>query len=55
MLTLWIILAAPLQSALMYQFVAVRNKPRLILQPEDFQSTGFSPCFGSVSPSTIVG
>ncbi|WP_200817571.1 hypothetical protein [Calothrix rhizosoleniae] len=43
-------MAAPLQSALMYQFIAVGHKSRFTLRPEDFQSLGFSPCFGSVSP-----
>jgi hypothetical protein len=46
------ILAALLQSELMYQFIAVLNNPRFTLPLGDFQLSGFSPCFGSMSPST---
>ncbi len=49
--TLRMIFAAACASALTYQLLAVLNRPRLTRFPDDFQSLGFSPCFGRVSSS----
>ena len=47
LLTLRMILAAPLQSALIYHCpYPTRYKPRLVLRPDGFQSWGFSPIVG---------
>jgi hypothetical protein len=49
--TLRIILAAPLQSALIFQPLPDRYNPRLTRLPDGSQPSGFSPYLGRASES----